>query len=177
MLFGYARVSTTGQSLETQLEQLSFCDRIFQEKLSGASLERPELEHLMQIIRPSDILVVTKLDRLARSTKNLLEIVEDLSKRNASLKILNINLDTSTPTGRLMLTLLGAIAEFERTLMLERQAEGIAKAKENGKYKGRVPKVKLRLAEVQEMRSQGKSFAKIAKELNIGISSLYRMVA
>jgi DNA invertase Pin-like site-specific DNA recombinase len=176
MYIGYARVSTTGQSLETQLEQLSFCDKTFQEKISGASMERPELEHLMQIIRNNDVLIVTKLDRLARSTKDLLEIVEDLSKRNASLKILNINLDTSTPTGKLMLTMLGAIAEFERSLMLERQAEGIARAKDNGKYKGRVPKVKLRVEEFKQMRSEGKSFAKIAKEMNVGLSSLYRMV-
>lgn len=176
MNIGYARVSTVGQSLDTQLSQLSFCDRIFQEKVSGASLERPELEHLMQIIRPGDVLIVTKLDRLARSTKDLLEIVEDLNKRNAALKILNMNLDTSTPTGKLMLTMLGAIAEFERALMLERQSEGIARAKEAGRYKGRKPTAMQKAEAVIALVRNGATKANVAQEMGISIMSVYRIL-
>lgn len=176
-IIGYARVSTTGQSLESQLQAFSEykCDIVFQEKVSGATMDRPELDKLMSYTRKGDVVVVTKLDRLARSTKDLLEIAEDLDKRNVSLKILNINLDTSTPTGKLMLTMLGAIAEFERGLMLERQSEGIARAKDSGKYKGRPNKTIPLLPKVNEMRSHGLTLAEIATELKISLASIYRM--
>lgn len=139
MKYGYARVSTTGQSLEAQLEQLEAagCDRIKSEKASGKTAARTELQGLLQhVLGPGDTLVVCKLDRLARSTADLLKIAEELEKLGAGLEVLNINLDTKTPTGKLMLTMLGAVAQFERELMLERQAEGIIKAKAAGKYKG-----------------------------------------
>lgn len=172
---GYARVSTIGQSLEVQLEQLQSCHYIFQEKVSGKDLERPELNKLMKYVRKGDVVIVTKLDRLARSTKDLLEIVEDFNKRQVALRILNMNLDTSTPTGKLMLTMLGAIAEFERQLMLERQKEGIAKAKENGKYKGRKPTAMLKAGEALAMREKGFKQAKICSELGISNMSLHRI--
>jgi DNA invertase Pin-like site-specific DNA recombinase len=172
---GYARVSSTGQSLDSQLEQLNHCDIIFQEKVSAATLARPELDRLMQYARKDDVVVVTKLDRLARSTKDLLEIVEDLDKRQVSLKIMNINLDTSSPTGKLMLTMLGAIAEFERGLMLERQAEGIARAKDQGKYKGRTPKLRALLPKVNELKAQGRRLVDIATMLGVSPATLYRM--
>jgi DNA invertase Pin-like site-specific DNA recombinase len=174
--YGYARVSSIGQSLETQLEQLASCDRIYQEKVSGATMERPELEMLIKQMRAGDVLVVTKLDRLARSTKDLLEIVEDLKQRKAALKILNMNLDTSTPTGTLMLTMLGAIAQFERELMLERQSEGIAKAKQDGKYKGRVPSAKGKAAQVLTLLASGATRQEAAEKYGIGISSVYRIL-
>ena len=176
MQIGYARVSTLGQSLEVQLEHLKDCDVVFREKVSGATAERTELEALLRNISKGDVLIVTKIDRLARSTKDLLEIVETLEKKNAALKILNMNLDTSTPTGRLMLTMLGAIAEFERTLMLERQAEGIAKAKENGKYKGRKPTAMAKAAQVLAMVQEGATQAKIGAELGISKMSIHRIL-
>ena len=110
---GYARVSTVGQSLDVQLEQLqnAGCGKIFQEKISGAKEIRPQLVALLDYVREGDTVTVCKLDRIARSTKHLLEIVEQLEKKGVAFKVLNINLDTSTPTGKLMLTMLGAIAE------------------------------------------------------------------
>lgn len=173
--FAYCRVSTTGQSLETQLEQLSFCDKIFQEKLSGGDRNRPQLNYILDQIRSGDTLVVTKLDRLVRSTKDLLDIVELLEKRKASLKILNINLDTATPTGRLMLTMLGAIAEFEKNLMLERQKDGIIRAQAAGRYKGRVPSAMRQSAEVRGMLATGAKPAEVAKLMGIGVASVYRI--
>lgn len=177
MIYGYARVSTTGQSLETQVKQLTpHVDRIFQEKISGATKDRPELEKLLDAVNTGDFLVVCKLDRLARSTKDLLEIVGVLDKCRASLKVLNMSLDTSTPTGKLMLTMLGAIAEFERTLMLERQAEGIQRAKEQGKYKGRSPVPSEKAVQVHHLAEQGASWAVIAHELSISRTSVYRIL-
>jgi DNA invertase Pin-like site-specific DNA recombinase len=173
---GYARVSTVGQSLDSQLEQLTHCDIIFQEKVSGATLARPELDRLMHYVHKGDVVVVTKLDRLARSTKDLLETVEDLDKRQVALKILNINLDTSTPTGKLMLTMLGAIAEFERGLMLERQSEGIARAKAEGKYKGKPSQLGKLLPEIEKMKALHMTLADISKQLNVSLASIYRAI-
>ena len=129
---GYARVSTTGQSLDTQLEALSGCEKVFREKISGAKDDRPELQAMLEFVREGDIVHVTKLDRLARNTRHLLEISEYLQGKSVALNILNIGINTATPTGKLMLTMIGAIATFERELMLERQAEGIALAKLKG---------------------------------------------
>jgi len=175
---GYARVSTTGQSLETQLEQLQKAgvDRIYQEKVSGATKNRPELNKMLDYTREGDTVIITKLDRLARSTKDLLEIVEQLKAKGVTFRVLNSNLDTSTSNGKLMLTMLGAIAEFERDLMLERQAEGIAKAKEAGKYKGRKPTARNKAKEVLEMAAQGISKREIAKTVGIGEASVYRIL-
>ncbi len=100
---------------------------------------RPELEAALDFVREGDVFVVTKLDRLARSVANLLEIVARLERKGVTLRILNLGLDTSTPTGKLMLTVMGGVAEFERSMMLERQREGIAKAKGEGRYKGASP--------------------------------------
>ena len=134
-IVGYARVSTTGQDLTTQVEQLNFTgiDKLFQEKASGVKEDRSALNEMLSYVRSGDTVVVCKLDRIARSTHHLLDIVERLEKKGVAFKVLNINLDTSTPTGKLMLTMLGAIATFEREMMLERQAEGIAKAKKDGR--------------------------------------------
>ena len=136
-LVGYARVSTGGQSLEVQLRALAECNKVFQEKVSGASDDRPQLALLLDYVKEGDVVMVTKLDRLARNTRHLLEISEFLQHKQVALRILNLGIDTSTPTGKLMLTMIGAIATFERELMLERQAEGIELAKRRGVYKGR----------------------------------------
>jgi len=177
-IIGYARVSTKEQNLDAQLHLLqeAGADKIFQEKASGVKEDRPELASMMEYIREGDTVIVCKLDRIARSTKHLLSIAETLEKKGVEFKVLNINLDTSTPTGKLMLTMLGAIATFEREMMLERQYEGIREAKENGKYKGRKPTARSKSVQVKELLDQGKSKVSIAKELGIGIASVYRIV-
>jgi DNA invertase Pin-like site-specific DNA recombinase len=176
---GYARVSTVGQSLEVQVEELQKAkvDRIFKEKASGATGEREQLKAMIDYVREDDTVVCCKIDRIARSTKDLLNIVETLEKKGVSFRVLNINLDTSTPTGKLMLTMLAAVATFEREIMLERQAEGIAKAKQRGEYKGRKPTAKMKAAEVLAMVSEGGiSKEAIATKLNIGVASVYRIL-
>lgn len=134
---GYARVSTARQSLEVQIEALKGCDKLFKEKSSGAKAERQQLTTMLDYVREGDSITVTKLCRLARNTKHLLEIVDYLDNKGVSLIVLNLGIDTKSPTGRLMLTMIGAVASFERQLLLERQAEGIALAKQKGKYLGR----------------------------------------
>lgn len=171
---GYARVSTAGQSLEAQLEALNDCDVLFKEKESGASTERLELLRLIEYVREGDTVKITKLCRLARNTKHLLEVVELLDSKKVSLQVLNLGIDTASPTGRLMVTLIGAIATFERQLLLERQAEGIALAKLKGKYKGRKPTARAKQAQVRELLASGMSKSQVAKELGISLSSVYR---
>ncbi len=175
---GYARVSTVGQSLETQLEQLeqAGAKKVYREKVSGVKEDRKELAALLDYVREGDTVIITKLDRIARSTRHLLEIVDQLKAKGVAFKVLNINLDTSTPTGKLMLTMLAGIAEFEREMMLERQAEGIAKAKDEGKYKGRKPTAKAKAPKVIELNKQGMTKQAIADELGIGIASVYRIL-
>ena len=131
-----------------------------------------QLEH----IRKGDTLMVTKLDRLARSVRHLFEITETLSEKGAGLRILDLGIDTSKPTGRLVLTVLGGIAEFEREIMLERQREGIAKAKAAGKYKGRKPTARAKADEVAALKAGGVGPTEIAKQLGIGRASVYRIL-
>jgi DNA invertase Pin-like site-specific DNA recombinase len=177
-LIGYARVSTTGQNFDLQIEQLTSAgaSKIFKEKVSGVKRDRPQLTEMLNYVRDGDTVVVTKLDRIARSTKNLLEIIEVLAGKGVEFKVLNINLDTSTPTGKLMLTMLGAIATFEREMMLERQAEGIAKAKSEGKYRGRKPTAFAKKDDVLRLASEGATKQAIADKLDIGVASVYRVL-
>lgn len=137
--YGYVRVSTIEQHEDRQMVTMNKYgipeDHIFLEKVSGKNVERPELQRLLSILSEGDVLVVHDFSRLSRSTADLLNIVDDLNIRGVSLISNKENLDTSTPTGKLMLTMIGAINEFERTNLLERQAEGIALAKANGRYK------------------------------------------
>ena len=128
----------------------------------------------MDYVRDGDTLVVSRLDRLARSVAHLMEITDELKAKGAGLKILNLGIDTSTPTGKLMLTVLGGIAEFEREVMLERQREGIEKARREGKYKGRKPTAMAKGAEVRELDQRGLKRAEIARELGISRASVYR---
>lgn len=174
---GYARVSTTGQNLDAQLYALTNCDKIFQEKISGAKDDRPQLQLMLEFVREGDSVIVTKLDRLARNTRHLLEIAELLSHKKVALKIQNLGIDTGTPTGKLMLTMVGAIATFERELMLERQAEGIALAKQQGKYKGRKPTAMEKQNEVLSLLNQNLSKTDIARKLGISLSSVQRIIA
>ncbi len=177
MLIGYARTSTIDQEagLEAQLRDLKECDKVFQEQVSSVA-KRKELDAAIDYVREGDTLVVTKLDRLARSTKHLMDIVDVLQVKKSHLKIMNLGVDTSTPTGKLMLTMLGGVAEFERDIMLERQREGIAKAKAEGKYKGRQPTAMARKDEVLALKEQGLGPSKIARELGISRSSIHRIL-
>jgi DNA invertase Pin-like site-specific DNA recombinase len=139
MNIGYVRVSTVEQNLERQLEGLKkhSIDKMFTEKVSAKDTNRPELKAMLDFAREGDTIYIHSFDRLARSTTDLLRIVEELNVKGIHLVSNKENIDTSTATGKLMLTMIGAIAEFERANMLERQKEGIAIAKENGAYKGR----------------------------------------
>jgi DNA invertase Pin-like site-specific DNA recombinase len=178
MIVGYARTSTVEQEagLEAQLRDLRAArvEKVFQEQISSVA-RRAQLESALDFIREGDTLVVTKLDRLARSVRDLLGIVDRIETKKASLKILAMDLDTTQPTGRLVLQMLGAVAEFERNLMLERQREGIAKAKAAGKYRGRKPTVRARKAEIEELLRSGVGPAEASKRLGIARSSIYRI--
>ena len=128
-------------------------------------------------MREGDTFVVTRLDRLARSVRNLMEIVDILTAKSVSLRILSMGIDTSTPTGKLILTMLGGVAEFERTIMLERQREGIAKAKREGKYKGRAPTAMAKASEALALLKGGMRATEAAKQLGISRRSVYRILA
>jgi len=176
-MIGYARVSTTDQKLDVQLDQLNALgvQRIFQEKASGADADRVELAAMISYVRDGDTVVCCKLDRMARSTSHLLSIVDTLKAKGVALKILNIDLDTNTATGKMMLTMLSSISEFEREIMLERQLEGINKAKEAGKYLGRKPTARAKSTEVLELLGQGRTKEAVAAHVGIGVASVYRI--
>ncbi len=179
MNIGYARTSTTEQhaGLEAQLRDLDKvgAEKVFSEQVSSVA-KRDQLEAALDFAREGDTLIVTKLDRLARSIPDLVKITERLKAKGVTLRILALDLDTSTPTGKLMLTMMGAIAQFERELMLERQREGVAKAKADGKYKGRVPTARNRSAEVLALREQGKTIAAIVEATGISRASVVRIM-
>ena len=179
MIVGYARTSTVDQvaGFEAQDRDLKAAgvERSFAEQVSSVG-DRPELEAALGFVRQGDVFVVTKLDRLARSVANLMEVVARLEAKGVTLRILNLGLDTSTSTGKLMLTVMGGVAEFERTMMLERQREGIAKAKAEGTYKGRKPTARAKAAEVQAMKAEGKSVRAIAEALGISVGSVHGML-
>lgn len=173
--YGYARVSTTDQDLTTQIEKLraAGCEVIRKETVSGTTREgRRELETLLAFIREGDVLMVTKVDRLARSVGDLQDIVRTLRGRGAALKATDQPIDTATAAGKAFLDMLGVFAEFETNLRKERQLEGIAKAKAKGVYKGRPASIEA--ARVQELKAKGLGATAIAKELGIGRASVYR---
>lgn len=173
---GYARVSSTDQDLTIQRQQLEpLTDMIREEKVSGTSLKnRSELRSILDFIREGDALVVTRIDRLARSVADLSAVVEVLKAKGAALRVIDQDIDTSTAAGNAFLQMLGVFAEFETNIRRERQAEGIAKAKAAGKYRGR--KQSIDRAVVRQMKQDGKGPAAIAKELGIARSSVYRML-
>jgi DNA invertase Pin-like site-specific DNA recombinase len=179
MIIGYARTSTTDQiaGLEAQLRelQLAGCAKIFKEQASSVET-RIQLESAIEFIREGDTLVVTKLDRLARSVSDLMKIIKELENKKVGLRILNLGMDTTTPTGKLMLTILGGVAQFEREIMLERQREGISKARAEGKYKGRKsiqPDIKQN---VIKRVASGESKVEVARKLGIGEATVYRII-
>lgn len=177
VIIGYARTSTLEQEagFEAQLRDLAAhgCEKLFREQVSSVA-PRKQLEAALEFAREGDALVVTKLDRLARSVVHLGRIIETLEAKGVALRILSLGVDTATPTGRLMLNVLGGVAQFERELMLERQREGIAKAKAEGAYRGRKPTARAKTAEVQALSAEGLSMAAIATRLRIGKGSVHR---
>jgi DNA invertase Pin-like site-specific DNA recombinase len=179
MKVGYARTSTLDQvaGFEAQLKELEAagCEKVFTEQVSSVG-KRKELDAAIDYLRRGDALVVTKLDRLARSTQHLLSIAEKVKAKGANLNVLNLGMDTSTATGKLLFTVIGAIAEFERGMMLERQREGIAKAKAEGKYRGRKATARAKANLVRELHEKGIGATEIAKQLGIGRASVYRVL-
>lgn len=176
-IYGYARVSSEGQDLEIQVEALkkAGCEIVRSEKVSGTSKEgRSELQNIMDFVRSGDTLVVTRIDRLARSVKDLQEIVYEIRSKGVSLKATEQPIDTGTPAGKAFLDMLGVFAEFETSLRKERQMEGIAKAKVKGVYKGRKPSIDVYA--VSKLRDKGLGATAIAKELGIGRASVYRVL-
>lgn len=179
-LVGYGRTSTADQKAGLAAQERDLhaagCAKVFIEEISALAAKRPELDRALDYVRGGDTLIVTKPDRLARSTADLLDITKRLDAKGVTLRILSMNVDTSTPTGKLMLTLLGAIATFERDLMLERQREGIAKAKADGKYKGRAPTARAKAADVIRLKGEGLTGDAIAAKLGIGRASVFRIL-
>jgi DNA invertase Pin-like site-specific DNA recombinase len=183
MIIGYARTSTTDQTagLAAQERDLKAAgaEKLFAEQVSSVA-QRDVLGHCLAFLREADVLMVTKPDRLARSTAELLTIEADLSKRGIGLVVLSMGgerLDTRNPTSKLMLTILAGVATWEREIMLERQRDGIAKAVAEGKYKGRKPTARAKEAEILQLAAAGKTRTAIAEELGIGVASVYRVLS
>jgi len=180
MIVGYARTSTVDQvaGFDAQIKELKEigCEKLFQEQVSSVG-NREQLEAAIEFLREGDVLVVTKLDRLARSVADLIATIKKLDAKAVGLRILNLGMDTHTPTGKLMLTVLGGIAQFEREMMLERQRDGIAKGKAAGRYRGRKPVALESQEEAIRLAALGLTKANIAQKLNLGEATVYRILA
>lgn len=180
MQLAYIRVSTAEQNEARQLEAMRayHIEKYFTEKVSGKDANRPKLQELLEYAREGDTVHVHDFSRLARSTKDLLEIVETLTKKGVTLVSNKEHIDTGTPTGKLMLTMIGAIAEFERACILDRQREGIAIAKRNGKYKGGKRKRVYGFEEgYQRYKAREVTKAQLAKELHISRPTLDKLIS
>ena len=179
MNIGYARTSTIEQiaGFEAQIKELkqAGCEKIYSEQVSSIAT-RIQLDAAIEFAREGDVLTVTKLDRLARSVADVMVVIKVLKHKNVGLRILNLGMDTSTPTGSLMLTILSGVAQFEREIMLERQREGIAKAKTAGKYKGRKPIAPNIQQEIINLANNKVAKVDIAHKLGIGEATVYRIL-
>lgn len=174
---GYARVSSTGQSLGVQQEKLKGCDKIYEEKKSAKTDNRPQLQICLDYVREGDTLVITKLDRLARSTRDLLNITNKLQSKGVQLKVLDQDIDSSTPTGKLMLVMLGAIAEFENDLRRERQSDGIELAKTKGVRFGRKATLSPeQIIEMRGLRESGVLIKDLMGKYALSKASIYRLL-
>ncbi len=176
MKIGYARVSTTEQSLNRQVDQLTAvgCERIYQEKVSGAKTDRPELARLLDALREGDVVIVTELSRLGRTVKGLVELVENIHQIGADIKSLKESIDTTTPTGKMVFTVMAAVSEMERDLICERTAEGLKAARARGRKGGRpvIDQEKLNLA-LRMYDSKSCTIAEITKSTGISKATLY----
>lgn len=172
---GYARVSSVGQTLEVQLDKLKHCDKIYQEKASGSSTKRSQLATCLEYVREGDTLVITRLDRLARSTLHLCQLAAELERKQVNLQVLDQSIDTSDATGRLLFNMLGAIAQFETEIRAERQMDGIQKAKERGVQFGRKKELSSeQMEELREKRREGVLIKALMEEYKLSKSSIYR---
>lgn len=179
MLVGYIRISTVGQNTARQevLMQELGVERIFIDRLSGKNTDRPQLKEMMVFVRQGDTVVVESISRFARNTKDLLDLVEQLTAKGVEFVSKKEAIDTTTPTGKFMLTIFGAVAELEREYILQRQSEGIAIAKEQGAYKGRQPIVRPEFEQIVKLWRSGKMTAVEAmKRLDMKPSTFYRKV-
>ena len=178
MKLGYARASTTDQHLAIQRARLheAGCEKLFEEKISGARKKRPELERLLTELRADDVVVVTRLDRLARSTSELLRIAETIEEKNAGLQsIAEPWADTTTPAGRMVLTVFSGIAEFERSLIAARTEEGRRAAQARGVPFGRPPKLRTdQRTLARQLIDEGKSVSDVARTFNVHVATIYR---
>ena len=179
MIVGYVRVSSVDQNEARQLVTMENykVEKVYSEKISAKDTNRPKLQELLDFVREGDTVVIHDFSRLARSTKDLLEIVELLNDKKVNLISSKENIDSSTPTGKLMLTMIGAINEFERANLLERQREGIAQAKKDGKYKGR-KEVDIKDFDLHYQRYMNREVNKsqLAKELGISRPTLDKLI-
>lgn len=178
MIFNYIRVSTTDQNTERQLKDVS-CDRIYEEKISGKDTNRPQLQAMLSNIRSGDIINIHEMSRLARNTRDLLNLVEDITSKGATIIFHKENItfngnEKQDPYQKMMMTMLGAVAELERSILLERQREGIAIAKAKGKYKGGKNKLtEAQIAELNDLHIQGLPISHIAKHFKITRPTVY----
>ena len=174
-LVGYARVSSVGQSLDAQRARLVDCDRLYEEKRSGTTDARPELRACLDWVREGDTLVVTRLDRLARSTLHLCQIAEQLREKGVALRVLDQSIDTSDATGRLLFNMLGAIGQFETEIRAERQADGVARARARGVVFGRKRALgEAEVAELRAARAEGALIRELMVRHGLSKASVYR---
>jgi DNA invertase Pin-like site-specific DNA recombinase len=177
MIFGYARVSMSEQNLDAQLDQLNGAgvERVFEEKMTGTKRQRAQLDALLGQLREGDVVIVTKYDRLARSLKDLLEIVEAIRGHGAGFRSLAEDIDTTTPAGRLVFHVFASIAEFERDRISERTKEGLEAARKRGRVGGRPPALSSdQKAEVRKMRDEGRSIPEIARLFRVSQMTVRR---
>jgi DNA invertase Pin-like site-specific DNA recombinase len=176
---GYARVSSAGQKLTVQLEKLKGCDKVFKEKRSGVDARRPELKRCLEYLRESDTLLVTKIDRLARSTSDLYRIVSTLADKGVAFKVVDDpTIDTTSRTGKLIMGILALIAEFENDIRRERQMDGIKKARERGIRFGRKPLlISETIKKVKKLRKAGKTVPEIMRQTSLSKASIYRALS
>jgi DNA invertase Pin-like site-specific DNA recombinase len=183
MLIGYARTSTVDQIAGLEVQEIALgatgCTKLFVEQVSSVA-QRDQLAAALDWVREGDTLVVTRIDRLARSTADLLGIVAMLERKRVALRILDFGgseVDTKSPTGRMLLTMFAAVAEFERAIMLERQRVGVARARAEGKYRGRAPTARRQTRRVVALHGEGLGASAIAAEVGISRASVYRLLA
>lgn len=176
-LIGYARVSSVGQSLGVQQDKLKHCDKLFEEKRSGSgtSDKRPRLVACLEYVREGDTLVITRLDRLARSTLHLCQLAEQLARKGVQLQVLDQQINTNDATGRLLFNMLGAISQFETEIRAERQMDGIAKAKAKGVPFGRHKSLTdQQIADMRTKRQQGMTIRTLMNEYGVSKATVYR---
>lgn len=180
MIVGYARVSSTGQDHQTQIDRLTEvgCEKVYSEKLSGIDRDRPELQKALEFVREGDVLIITKLDRLARSASHLHQIVDGLTAKGVGFKVLDDSgIDTTTRSGKLLFGILASFAEFETALRRERQLDGIAKAKAEGKTGGRPALITSEIkAQIAARKKDGASVRQIAAEIGFSKSAVQKVI-